>query len=132
MINYIEGNRRMLPCEAGTVNFFVEPYGEVYPCNGLEKKYWQESMGNIRKTPDFQTIWRSEQAQKVRSKVRCCPKNCWMMGTASPVMQKYIKHPLKWVIKNKIRSLQGKSACVDKCWYNVGQDLTQGNLREGF
>ncbi|HCC51660.1 MAG TPA: radical SAM protein, partial [Porphyromonadaceae bacterium] len=34
LINYIEGNRRMLPCEAGMINFFVEPYGDVYPCNG--------------------------------------------------------------------------------------------------
>lgn len=47
LINYIEGGRRMLPCEAGTANFFIDPWGEVYPCNGLEKKYWKESMGNI-------------------------------------------------------------------------------------
>jgi len=115
LINYIEGNRRLLPCEAGLVNFFVEPYGDVYPCNGLEKKYWQEKIGNIRETPDFQTIWNSEQAQNVREMVRNCPKNCWMVGTAAPVMKKYIKHPLKWAIKNKLRSLQGKEACWDKC-----------------
>ena len=47
----------MLPCEAGLVNFFVDPYGEVYPCNGLEEKYWQESMGNIRNVTDFKEIW---------------------------------------------------------------------------
>ena len=127
LINYIEGNRRMLPCEAGMVNFFVEPYGDIYPCNGLEKRYWQEKMGNIRETPDFQQIWNSEQANKVREMVRRCPKNCWMVGTASPVMKKYIKYPLKWAIKNKLRSLQGKSACLDKCWYNVGQDPMQGD-----
>ena len=46
LINYIEGNRRMLPCEAGTANFFIDPWGEVYPCNGMESKYWKESMGN--------------------------------------------------------------------------------------
>ena len=114
LMNYIEGNRRMLPCEAGMVNFFVEPYGDIYPCNGLEKKYWQEKMGNIRETPDFQQIWNGEQAQKVREMVCQCPKNCWMVGTASPVMKKYIKHPLKWAIKNKLRSLQGKPACLEK------------------
>jgi len=132
LINYIEGNRRMLPCEAGIVSFFVEPYGDIYPCNGLEKKYWQEKMGNIRETPDFQAIWTSEQAQKVREMVRKCPKNCWMTGTAAPAMKKYIKHPLTWVVKNKLRSIQGKSACLDKCWYNVGQDPMQGDLREVF
>ena len=132
LINYIEENPRLLPCEAGMVNFFVEPNGDVYPCNGLEKKYWQEKMGNIRETPDFQELWASEQAQKVRSMVRKCPKNCWMVGTASPVMKKYFKYPLKWVIKNKLRSLQGKTACLDKCRYNVGQEPEQGNLREKF
>lgn len=132
LINYIEGNRRMLPCEAGLVNFFVEPYGDVYPCNGLEEKYWQESMGNIRETPDFKQIWEGEKAQKVREMVRKCPKNCWMVGTASPVMKKYIKHPMKWAIKNKLRSMQGKPACLDKKWYNVGQDSAQGDLRNTF
>jgi len=120
LINYIEGNSRMLPCEAGLVNFFVEPYGDVYPCNGLEKKYWQEKMGNIRETPDFQAIWNSEKATQVRENVRNCPKNCWMVGTAAPVMKKYIKHPLKWAIKNKLRSLQGKEANLNYAHsYNI-------------
>lgn len=127
LINYIEGERRMLPCEAGTANFFIDPWGEVFPCNGLESKFWKESMGNIHEA-DFMTIWNSDQAEKVRAKVRCCPKNCWMVGTASPVMKKYIIHPAKWALKNKIRSLLGKPACLDKKWYNVGQDPRQGNL----
>ena len=132
LINYIEGGRRMLPCEAGTMNFFIDPYGEVYPCNGLEERYWKESMGNIRDSHDFMDIWTSEQAEKVRAKVRKCPKNCWMVGTASPVMHKYIKAPLGWALKNKLRSLQGKPACLDKKWYDVGQDPCQGDLREKF
>ena len=128
LINYIEGNRRMLPCEAGIVNFFVEPYGDVYPCNGLEEKYWLEAMGNIRETPDFQAIWNGEQAQHVRELVHSCPKNCWMVGTAAPVMKKYIRYPLKWALKNKWRSLRGQAACIDKCWYNVGRNPAQGNM----
>ena len=130
LINYIEGNRRMLPCEAGLVNFFLDPYGEVYPCNGLEKKYWEESMGNIRKVNSFKEIWESEQAEQVRNLVRKCPKNCWMVGTAAPVMKKYIYHPSKWVLKNKINSLLNKPLCLEKKWYNVGQDPEQGNLKE--
>ena len=119
LINYIEGNRRLLPCEAGMVNFFVDPYGEVYPCNGLEEKYWKESMGNIRETSDFSTIWEGEKAQAVRELVRTCPKNCWIVGTASPVMKKYIRHPAMWVLKNKLRSMQGKALCLDKNGYQV-------------
>ena len=107
LINYIEGGRRMLPCEAGMVNFFIDPM----PCNGLEEKYWKESMGNIHDKP-FMEIWEGEQAQKVRQMVRRCPKNCWMVGTASPVMHKYIKYPMKWALENKLRSMQGKPACI--------------------
>lgn len=132
LINYIEGNRRMLPCEAGTMNFFIDPYGEVYPCNGLEEKYWKESMGNIRNASDFMEIWHSEQADRVRSMVRKCPKNCWMVGTASPVMHKYVRYPMQWALRNKLRSMQGKSACLDKKWYDVGQDPCQGDLRDKF
>ena len=88
-------------------------------------------MGNIRNA-DFMDIWTSPQAEKVRSMVRRCPKNCWMVGTASPVMHRYIKHPAIWAIKNKFRSLQGKPACIDCKVYDVGQDPQQGDLREKF
>lgn len=130
LINYIKGGKRMLPCEAGSVNFFIEPYGDIYPCNGLEDKYWKESMGNIRDFDNFEELWFGEQAQKVRELVKTCPKNCWMVGTAAPVMKKYIQHPAKWVVKNKIRSLLGKSISKDIIpYYNVGQDPRQGDLR---
>lgn len=128
LVNYIEGGRRMLPCEAGTTNFFIDPWGEVYPCNGMEEKYWKESMGNIHQA-DFLTIWQSEQAQKVREMVRTCPKNCWMVGTASPVMHKYLRYPAKWVIKNKMRSLLHRKPCLDKKWCDVGQSPEQGSLK---
>lgn len=130
LINYIREQPRMLPCEAGTANFFIEPYGDVYPCNGLEERYWKESMGNIRDCKSFEELWFSEQAEKVRSLVRTCPKNCWMVGTAAPVMKKYIKYPLKWVVKNKVKSLIGRPICTDSipvC--SVGQDPLQGDLR---
>lgn len=132
LINYIEGNRRMLPCEAGSINFFIDPYGDVYPCNGMEEKYWKGTMGNIRETKDFMELWNSEQAERVRANVRKCPKNCWMVGTASPVMYKYIIHPAKWVLKNKLRSMMGKPICLDKKWCDVGQDPSQGDMREVF
>lgn len=131
LINYIRGQPRMLPCEAGTANFFIEPYGDVYPCNGLEERYWKQSMGNIREFGSFEALWNSEQAQKVRALVRTCPKNCWMVGTAAPVMKKYIRHPTAWVLRNKVRSLLGQPIPVDEIpRYDVGQDPSQGDLRE--
>ena len=112
LINYIEGGRRMLPCEAGSANFFIDPWGEGYPCNGMEDKFWKLSMGNIHQH-SFNEIWESEQATIVREKVRNCPKNCWMVGTASPVMHKYIKYPLKWALQNKLRSIRGLKPCIE-------------------
>jgi radical SAM protein with 4Fe4S-binding SPASM domain len=130
LIRYIRGERRMLPCEAGSANFFVDPWGEVYPCNGMEERCWLESMGNLRETGDFLSIWRSERAAEVRAMVRKCPKNCWMVGTASPVMHKYLKHPLKWALRNRLRVWRGGEPCLDGDWCDVGQDPRQGDLRE--
>ncbi len=74
----------------------------------------------------------SERAEAVRARVRTCPKNCWMVGTAAPVMKKYIRHPAKWVAKNKVKSLLGKTICTDTVQvYQVGQDSRQGDLRGG-
>ena len=88
-------------------------------------------MGNIRDVSSFDELWFSEQAEKVRGLVRTCPKNCWMVGTAAPVMKKYIKHPTSWVVKNKIKSMLGKPVCIDDVpHFDVGQDPLQGNLRE--
>lgn len=127
LINYIHGNRRMLPCEAGSANFFIDPYGEVLPCNGMEAKYWFQSMGNLHDVDDFMEIWESERAKEVRAKVAKCPKNCWMIGSASPVMKKYVKKILPWVVKNKLKVLAGgriDGACCPH--YYVGQDSDQG------
>ncbi len=130
LINYIRGGRRMLPCEAGSTNFFIEPNGDVFPCNGLEERYWKERMGNIYQVQSFEELWFSPQAEMVRDKVRSCPKNCWMVGTAAPVIKKYVRHPAKWVAQNKIRSLLGKPVSIDDIpWYDVGQNPNQGDLR---
>jgi Fe-coproporphyrin III synthase len=130
LIRYINQEKRMLPCEAGTMNFFIDPYGEVYPCNGLEEKYWKQSMGNIRQTPDFEAIWSSDKARAVRDRVRTCPKNCWMVGTASPVMHKYVRKIAPWILKNKARSLLGRPMDCQVPVFDVGQDNRQGDLRE--
>lgn len=108
LANYVHGNKRLLPCDVGSDLFFMDPFGEIRPCNGME-----ETMGNI-KTQSFDEIWNSPEAQAVRNKVGKCDKQCWMVGSAAPAMKKDIKVPAKWVIKNKIRSLMGKE--IDWCF----------------
>lgn len=107
LINYIRGNKRLLPCEAGTENFFLDPWGEIRPCNGMEENIWFESMGNLHEK-SFEEIWYGEKAIQIREKVKTCPKNCWMIGTAAPVMKKYFMKPTSWIIKNKVRVMMGK------------------------
>lgn len=110
LINYVRGNPRLLPCEAGSENFFIDPYGEVLPCNGMACK---QSMGNLHEASDFMQIWNSPRAEEVRRSVRECPKNCWMIGSASPVIKKYKNKTIPWVLKAKLKSLLGQRICGD-------------------
>lgn len=97
LINYIYGQKRLLPCDMAFDTFFIDPYGDVMPCNGTKEK---EVMGNLNEQ-SWDELWASEQADKVRAKVRCCNRNCWMIGSVSPAMHKYIWVPAAWVIKHK-------------------------------
>jgi MoaA/NifB/PqqE/SkfB family radical SAM enzyme len=98
LINYVYGNPRYLSCEMGGDGFFLDPFGDVLPCNGMDCKM---PMGNLN-NQNWEEIWNSEQAKIVRQAVRNCPKNCWMIGSVSPAMHKNISVPLKWIVKHKL------------------------------
>ena len=97
LINYIYGQERLLPCDMAFDTFFIDPYGDVMPCNGTKEKL---VMGNINEQ-GWEELWSSEQADRVRDAVRHCTRNCWMIGSVSPAMHKYIWTPAMWVIKHK-------------------------------
>ena len=97
LINYIFGQKRLLPCDMSFDTFFIDPYGDVMPCNGTKDK---EVMGNLNEQT-WDELWNSEQAEKVRTKVRHCDRQCWMIGSVSPAMHKYIWVPAWWVIRHK-------------------------------
>lgn len=99
LINYIYGQPRLLPCDMGRNGFFLDPFGNVLPCNGSSEKW---VMGNLNEK-SWDEIWNSNQAQEVRCKVKNCDKNCWMIGSASPAMKQKIITPAWWVIKHKIK-----------------------------
>lgn len=99
LINYIYGQPRLLPCDMAFDTFFIDPYGDVMPCNGTKDK---EVMGNLNKQ-SWDELWNSEQAEKVRNVVRNCDRNCWMIGSVSPAMHKYIWKPAAWVLAHKLR-----------------------------
>ena len=65
LINYIYGQKRLLPCDMSFDTFFIDPYGDV----------------------------------------RCCDRDCWMIGSVSPAMHKYIWKPATWVLVHKFKAL---------------------------
>ena len=104
LINYIYCQPRFLPCDMSVDTFFIDPYGDVMPCNGTKDK---EVMGNLN-TQTWAELWNSSEAEKVRSKMRHCDRQCWMIGSVSPAMHKYIWKPAWWVVKHKAKSLFNK------------------------
>ena len=97
LINYIYGQKRLLPCDMSFDTFFIDPYGDVMPCNGTKDK---EVMGNLNEQT-WDELWNSPEAEVVRQKVRHCDRDCWMIGSVSPAMHKYIWKPALWVIRHK-------------------------------
>lgn len=103
LINYIYSQKRLLPCDMSFDTFFIDPYGDVMPCNGTKDK---EVMGNLNRQT-WEQLWHSQEAETVRKKVRCCDRNCWMIGSVSPAMHKYIWKPAWWVAIHKLKALLG-------------------------
>lgn len=104
LANKVRGGKRPLPCEVGTDVFFLDPYANVMPCNGSDEPM---IMGNL-KEQTFEEIWKSSKADEIRKLVKDCPKQCWMIGSASPAMKKRVWVPAKWVLKNKLRMIKNK------------------------
>lgn len=98
LINYIYGQKRLLPCNMSFDTFFMDPYGDVMPCNGTKEK---KVMGNLN-DQSWEELWNSPQADVVRTGVRCCDRQCWMIGSVSPAMHKHILVPLWWVFRHKV------------------------------
>ena len=121
LINYIYGQKRLLPCDMSFDTFFIDPYGDVMPCNGTKDK---EVMGNLN-NQSWDELWNSEQADRVRSVVRHCDRDCWMIGSVSPAMHKYIWVPAWWVIRHKFKALFMKKP------YSMYENKIVRDLRDG-
>ncbi len=103
LMNYIKGNSRLMSCEMGHDSFFLDPYGEILPCNVME-----ESFGNLRDN-GFKEIWEGRRAEEIRQMVNDCPKNCWMIGSVSQQMEKNILKPSLLILKHKFLN---KDICI--------------------
>jgi len=102
IINKIYDRERLLPCSAAQNMFYLDPFGEIRPCNVKEV-----SLGNL-KEKSFEEIWNGPQAEEVRRQVKSCKQNCWMIGSVTDPMKRNIRIPAKWIIKNKWNLIRGK------------------------
>jgi MoaA/NifB/PqqE/SkfB family radical SAM enzyme len=64
---------RAISCSAGTRSFFLDPYGNIFPCIVFNRK-----MGNIREK-SFNEIWYSPKTEEIRREIyeKKCP-GCWL------------------------------------------------------
>ena len=89
-----------IPCFAGISNAHINYNGELWPCCVIGYK---SPLGNLRESGyDFQAVWRSEQAQKVRADIKA--KKCWC-PLANQAYSNILCHPpsLMKVFKNMFR-----------------------------
>ncbi|MFH1864460.1 MAG: radical SAM protein [Candidatus Eisenbacteria bacterium] len=104
LVDYVQGRPRRLPCGAGVDHFFLDPFGDVYPCNISGVK-----MGNIR-DGSFEQIRRSSAPEAVPA-VAGCEVQCWMVCTVSPPMRRRPLRPCAWMVGAK---LMGLDTSVDR------------------
>lgn len=81
-------------------------------------------MGNLN-TQTWDELWNSPEAEEVRKKVRCCDRDCWMIGSVSPAMHKYIWKPTWWVVKHKLKFWTNKK-------YSMYENKIVRNYRDGI
>jgi MoaA/NifB/PqqE/SkfB family radical SAM enzyme len=67
--------RQVIPCLAGITNAHLNPYGQVWACCTLG---YDRPLGDVRESGyDFNSVWNSRQAQRVRMYIRdgncACP-----------------------------------------------------------
>lgn len=107
LAHFSENHKAILPCDALSGTFFLDPYGDVYPCIILANK-----IGNLA-NDDFDDIWGSELGNRVRSIVRHCPSPCWTVCSGKPAIRRHWLKASFWLLKRKIvASVKGVSCCA--------------------
>ncbi len=92
---------RPFGCGAGGDFFFINPYGDVYPCNVLDRV-----MGNIASL-SFEQVWASSKSSEIREAVKRCQHKCWMICTARTAIMQHKGKTMAWILKHKLKSHLG-------------------------
>ena len=97
------------PCGALSDFFFIDPWGNVTPCNGSGEEW---IIGNI-KEDTLENIMASDKAREAMEKVRSCKRNCTFIVTERHDMVRRPWVPIMWILKNKWRIRKGQDLCWD-------------------
>lgn len=96
LINFIEGKKFRKDCSAAKDFFFLDPYGNIFPCVVMNIK-----LGNLV-AKSWDEIWNSKFRENVQKKLEKCDR-CWMMCSAAPYIKKHMFDAFKWIIPNKLK-----------------------------
>ncbi len=102
LIRRLRGKKRMMPCYALEEFFYLDPYGNVYPCNVLDRP-----IGNLGDRSYADLVRAAGQTLEY---VRHCPIQCWMVCTAAPAMRRDIKAPASWILRRKLLGRGGEAS----------------------
>jgi MoaA/NifB/PqqE/SkfB family radical SAM enzyme len=105
LIDQLEGRRRRMPCYAIELHFYLDPHGNVYPCNAR-----QERLGNLLEHTYEELVARN---QELLEDVRRC-HDCWMSCTVSPGMRQHPWKPALWVLGAKLRGAPRRAPAADE------------------
>ena len=97
------------PCGALSDFFFIDPAGNVAPCNGSGEEW---ILGNI-KEDSFEHIMASDKAKEIAKRVAACDRNCAFIVTERHDMVRRPWRPILWVLKNKLRLRRGRPLVWD-------------------
>ena len=95
LVRFGEGRGRPFPCRAGRDMFFLDPEGNLYPCNAHNAV-----MGSLRQQ-EFADLWQSPRAAEVRREVSGCGDGCWMVCSARTAMRHHKLRVLAWCLRRK-------------------------------
>lgn len=95
------------PCGALKDFFFIDPFGNISPCNGTDDEW---IIGNV-KEKSIEEILSSEAARSIEEKIHSCKKECAFIVTERHDMVRRPWKPIFWIIRNKYRVYKGKSIC---------------------
>jgi Fe-coproporphyrin III synthase len=104
IVEHMHGGRRELKCTMASDSFFIDPFGDVRPCNVMNYPF-----GNI-KEKTFPEIWNGPEASEARQRVSCCDRNCWMIGSVGHLIRRKLWVPVFWIARNKWNRLGVDSA----------------------